>query len=154
MIRGLDAQRGNVAEMMSIPFQQTARYLQLYRYELTPSERQGIEAVLGNVEQVARDYDPAISDPVKAHLVKGAGARELAQYMKAWVTGLIHHPKVYVDAFLLHVYGWFDPGVVNTVRYEAYSELFPSRGLFPDADKFLIFFYSFSVGRVRYEAVG
>ena len=52
--------------MMSLPFQQTARYLLLYQQEITPEERAAIEAVLGDVGTVADKYDPASADPVKA----------------------------------------------------------------------------------------
>lgn len=141
MVRSLNAQKGSVAEMLSVPFQQTARYLQLYRSELSSEERQGIEAVLGDVDKVAMRYDPASADAVKALFVQDAQPSELFGYMKVWLTGFFRHPKVYVEAFLIHVYGWFDPAVVNSIRYEAVSELFPRNGLFPNANKVLVFWY-------------
>lgn len=141
MVRSLHAQKGSIAEMLSVPFQQTARYLQLYGGELSAEERLGIETVLGDVETVASKYDPASADPVKALYVQDTEPAELLGYVKAWMTGLCKHPKVYVEAFLIHVYGWFDPAVVNSIRYEAVSELFPRNGLFPDANKALVFWY-------------
>lgn len=144
MIHTLSAEKGSIAEMLSVPFQQTARYLQLYRQELTEEERAAIEAVLTDVNTVAANYDPDIADPVKALYQKNAGLRELAAYFKVWFTGFFRHPKVYIDASFVHVYGWFDPGVTNAVRYEAVSDLFRQGGLFPGAEKLLIFVYRFA----------
>ncbi len=135
-----DAQSGSVAEMLSIPFQQTARYLQLYRHELTGAEKTAIENVLQDVELVAANYNPDISDPVKA-LYCGKGMGDLGAYFKVWLGGLSKHPGVYFDAFFAHVYGWFDPGALNAVRYEAESELFPHPGIFNTTYKLMFFVY-------------
>ncbi len=139
----LDANQGKAAEMFSLPFQQTARYLQLYRDELGENEKRAIEGVLGDVNEVAASYDPDIADPVKRHYyyqdeVTGG---ELVQYFLAWGKGLFKHPSVYFEAFFAHVYGWFDPEVSNAPRYEAEYDLFSKRGLFNNADKVLVFVY-------------
>lgn len=144
MARALDAEKGSVAEMLSVPFQQTARYLQLYRHELSGEERAAIESVLTSVDMVADRYDPNISDPVKALYQKDSGFGALAAYFKVWFTCFFKHPAVYAEAFFAHVCGWFDPGVTNAVRYEAESGLFRQSGLFAGADKLLIFLYRFA----------
>ena len=59
------AEAGSPGEMLSIPFQQTARYLQLYGDELTEEELKAIAEVLTDPELVAARYDPDISDPVQ-----------------------------------------------------------------------------------------
>lgn len=135
------AEAGSPGEMLSIPFQQTARYLQLYGDELTEEELKAIAEVLTDPELVAARYDPDISDPVKALYLQDCGAAKLAAYFKVWITGFFKHPTVYLEAFFVHVYGWFDPGVTNAVRYEAQSELFRQGGLVPGADKLLLFVY-------------
>lgn len=144
LTQGLSAERGSVGEMLSIPFQQTARYLQLYRGELPAGEREALEGVFSDVELVAGKYDPDSSDPVKALFRKDAGIRELAAYFKVWFAGFFRHPAVYLEAFFAHIYGWFDPGVSNAVRYEAETELFRQGGLIPGADKALLFAYRFA----------
>lgn len=143
MVRALSAEKGSVAEMLSIPFQQTARYLQLYGNELTAEEREAIEGVLEDVSIVAERYDPDIADPVKALYRKDASFGELAAYLRVWAAGFFRHPAVYLQAFLAHIYGWFDPGVTNAIRYEAVSDLFRQEGLFPGARKLLVFWYRF-----------
>ena len=152
LMQGLGATPGSKGEMLSIPFQQTARYLQLYREELDSEEKGAIEAVLGDVDTVAANYDPDLADPVKALFHKDADASELAAYLKAWFRGLCRHPAVYVEAFLIHVYGWFDPAVSNSIRYEAAYDVIRQGGLFPNAEKLLIFYYRFA-GRVSLLAV-
>lgn len=144
LTQALGAAPGSTGEMLSIPFQQTARYLQLYRDEISPEERSAIEAVLGDVNDVAANYDPDIADPVKALFHKNASSKELIAYMGAWFRGLLKHPASYVEAFLVHVYGWFDPAVSNSIRYETGYQLISQEGLFPNAAKILIFYYRFA----------
>lgn len=138
------AEAGSPGEMFSIPFQQTARYLQLYGDELTEEEQKVIAEVLTDPELVAERYDPNISDPVKALYLQDCGTDKLAAYFKVWFTGFFKHPSVYLEAFFIHVYGWFDPGVTNAIRYEAQSDLFRQGGLISGADKLLLFVYRFA----------
>ncbi|MGN1148865.1 MAG: DUF6020 family protein [Lachnospiraceae bacterium] len=135
---------GSKGEMLSIPFQQTARYLQCYRNELDEEEKAAIEAVLGDVDTVALRYDPTISDPVKALFYKDATQAEIINYLKVWCKGFFKHPAVYLEAFFVHVYGWFTPSVSNAIRYEASYDVIRQGGLFPNAEKILIFYYRFA----------
>lgn len=146
LLTGLSAEKGKAAEMLSLPFQQTARYLQLYRQELTTQEEAAIAAVLGEAEQVAAMYDPKLADPVKSlyYAQEPVTGKELVEYGKVWFRDFFRHPCVYLEAFFTHVYGWFDPQVSNSVRYEAASGLFSRSGLFAGADKVLIFVYRFA----------
>lgn len=144
MIHSLSATKGSMGEMFSLPFQQTARYLQLYGNQLTMEEKSAIEGVLRDVNAVAANYNPDIADPVKALYRTDAHFTDLAAYLKVWVLQFFKHPGVYLQAFFVHVYGWFDPGAVNSIRYEATSELFSATGLVPGADKLLLFVYRFA----------
>lgn len=138
------ATEGSMGEMMSVPFQQTARYLQLYRDEITEEERVAIETVLGPVDKIAEVYDPESSDPVKALHDKGATTGAWMDYLVAWAKGFFKHPVVYVEAFFAHIYGWFSPNVSNAIRYECIAEDFSQQGLFPSAQKLLIFLYRYT----------
>ncbi len=139
-----DARPGSRGEMLSVPFQQTARYLQLSGAEISGEERAAIQAVLGDVGELAAKYDPSTADPVKACFRREASAGEIVDYIKVWAKGLIKHPVVYAEGFLVHVYGWFSPETSNSVRYEADHGLLHQGGLFPNAEKILIFFYRFA----------
>lgn len=144
LMQVLHASPGSSGEMLSLPFQQTARYLQLYRTELTVEEKEAIEAVLGDVNEVAGRYDPDISDPVKALFKKDAETAEILRYLGTWAKGFLKHPLVYIEAFFHHVYGWFSPAATNAIRYETQDyELIRQQGLFPQASKVLIFYYRF-----------
>lgn len=140
----LSAEKGSVAEMLSVPFQQTARYLMDHRYELTDEERKAIEGVLGDVNEVVKRYDPDISDPVKELYRRDAGVKQLAAYFKIWFRDFFKHPNSYFQAFFAHVYGWFDPGVTNSIRYEAETDLFREGGLIRGVDKVVLFAYRFA----------
>ena len=138
------ATEGSKGEMLSIPFQQTARYLQLYRDEISEEEKMAIETVLGPVDEIARVYDPKISDPVKMLHDKEATTEAWINYLIAWAKGFFKHPVVYVEAFFTHIYGWFSPNVSNAIRYECWTEDFSQQGLFPEAQKMLIFLYRYT----------
>ncbi len=142
--QALSAAPGSSGEMLSIPFQQTARYLQFYREELSEEERESIEAILGDVDIVASRYDPKISDPVKALFLKDASGADLLQYFKTWFNCFFKHPFVYIEAFLHHVYGWFSPAMTNAIRYETQYDVIAQEGLFPQASKLVLFFYRFA----------
>lgn len=145
LMQATGAVKGGAGEMFSIPFQQTARYLQLYSKELSPEEREAIEEVFGSAEHMAYVYDPNISDPVKALYDKSSTTEELMVYFGAWAKGLIKHPVVYVEAFLNHVYGWFTAGVNNGIRYEVpvYDSIFKP-GIFSETQKVVLFLYRFA----------
>ena len=76
----LSAEKGSMGEMLSIPFQQTARYLQLYGDELSAEERKAIDGVLQDAGLVAASYNPDIADPVKALYLKDSGVEKLISY--------------------------------------------------------------------------
>lgn len=135
---------GSKGEALSIFFQQTARYLQLYKTELQAEEKQAIEAVLGDVNEVAARYDPDISDPVKALFQKDASMAELVDYLTVWMKGFFRHPAVYFEAFFAHVYGLFSPAAANEIRYETTYEAIGQGLLFPQAEKILIFLYRYA----------
>jgi hypothetical protein len=144
LVQVFSASAGGKGEMLSLPFQQTARYLQLYKEEISDRERIAIKNILGDVDTVAASYNPDLADPVKALLKDDVSRSELFRYMTAWFTGLTKHPTVYAQAFLAHVYGWFTPTVSNSIRYETTYDVIQQGGLFPHAEKFLIFYYRFA----------
>ena len=91
------------AELMSVPFQQTARYVCEYGGEVTDYEREVIDRVL-DYEALAA-YDPVISDPIK-NLYKG---ESLTEYFKVWFQMFWKHPGCYVSAFINKSFGYLAP---------------------------------------------
>lgn len=143
LLISLSAQEGKAAEIFSLPFQQTARYLQLYRQEVTSEEAHAIEQVLGDLDAVAASYNPKLADPVKAFFYshEEVTTSELIDYFMVWAKDFFKHPGVYFEAFFHHVYGWFSPQVGNTIRYEAEYDVIPRDGLFEKADGIMTFVY-------------
>jgi len=100
--------KGSEKEMLSIPFQQTARYLLYFPEEVTEEERAAIEQVLP-FEQIAEVYYPEKSDAVKNKYRAEAGSQELMQYFKAWYSMFQKHPGIYIEAALEGSYGYYYP---------------------------------------------
>ena len=105
---------GETREMLSIPFQQTARYLRTYGEDVTQQELESISRVL-DVEYAVREYDPRLSDPVKDTSNPDMTTQDLAAYARAWLSMGLRHPGVYLDAWLNMIYGYFYPSDSNTI---------------------------------------
>lgn len=102
--------RGSVREMLSIPLQQTARYLSEHSNEVTLEERRALDDIFEtSLEEVAACYQPEIADPVKNCVVYYPEGRVLTAYLQVWWKQFLKHPDTYVQAFLNHTYGYFYP---------------------------------------------
>ncbi|MDE5974205.1 MAG: hypothetical protein K2G73_06000 [Eubacterium sp.] len=102
---------GSPREMLSVPFQQTARYIVEFENEITPEEEMNIRTILGGGEltlaEIAAEYVPDRSDPVKGEYNKYATTEDLLNYFKTWFAQLVKHPACYVEAFLNLNFSWF-----------------------------------------------
>lgn len=107
-------------EMLSVPFQQTARYVKNYGDEVTEEEKEIIDKILG-YDTLAKRYKPEIADPVKNQYNKYTTKDDLKEYFKIWLKGLKRHPGCYVEAFLNNTYAYFYPS--NNKWYIYYSKL-------------------------------
>ncbi|MDY5348338.1 MAG: DUF6020 family protein [Candidatus Ventricola sp.] len=105
---------GETREMLSIPFQQTARCLRDDGEDVTPQELEAISRVL-DIEYAAEHYDPRLSDPVKDTSNPDLTAGDLAAYARAWLSMGLRHPGTYIDAWLNMIYGYFYPSESNTI---------------------------------------
>lgn len=101
----LDIPAGSVGEALSIPFQQTARYVSEYGNEVTAGEKDGIDAILA-YDQLADNYDPELSDGVK-QFYKNTGKRDLLRYLVVWVQMGLKHPGCYLQATHANSYGYY-----------------------------------------------
>ncbi|MCM1026817.1 MAG: DUF6020 family protein [Roseburia sp.] len=101
--------RGNTGDVLSVPLQQTARYLREHYDELTPEETAVLQkGFTVGLDEIAGGYNPICSDPVKAYFQIPDSAY-LKSYFKVWLQQLRKHPDTYVQAFLNHIYGYFYP---------------------------------------------
>lgn len=106
---------GSVREMLSVPFQQTARYVKYHADEVTEEEKQAIAGVL-DYDSLAEVYAGSLSDPVKNTYNKAATGHELKNYFCAWFKMLLKHPEEYAAAFLNNYYGYFYPVVNDAMK--------------------------------------
>lgn len=109
-------------EALSLPFQQTARYVRDYGDEVTAEEREAISRVL-RYDVLAEKYDPENGDYIKETYNEEASAKDLADYFKAWWAMLKKHPRVYVEAAMNNYYNYFyigdDPAMAYTYEQSA-----------------------------------
>lgn len=108
VLPALGVEAGSVSEAMSIPFQQTARYVRDYGGEVTEEEREAIDGVL-TYDKLADGYQSFRSDNVKGGVRETATAREYLQYFRTWCRMSIKHPVVYLEATVANSYAYFDP---------------------------------------------
>ena len=106
---------GSIAEMLSIPFQQTARYVKYHGDEVTDEEKYAISRVL-DYDTLAQNYSGGLSDPVKRTYNKNAMGAELADYFVIWFQMFWKHPNDYMAAFLNNYYGYFYPVVNDAMK--------------------------------------
>lgn len=95
-------------EMLSVPFQQTARYLRDAPEDVTAEEYAAISAIL-DAENLAEKYNPEKSDPVKNTFRETASKEELRAYFQTWLSMLRKHPEIYFQATINNYYNYFYP---------------------------------------------
>lgn len=105
---------GSVREALSIPFQQTARYVRDHGEEVTEEEQRIIDAVL-QYDVLGEVYSANISDPVKATFRIEADSEDLKEYFAVWFAMLLKHPETYIKATINNYYGYVYP-VVNDIH--------------------------------------
>jgi hypothetical protein len=110
---------GGLQEAMSVPFQQTARYMKEYGDEVTDEEYKAINAILP-AKKLAKLYEPELSNRVKERYNQQATKKELKNYMKAWWNMGLKHPICYIDATLNNIYDYYD---INRTTYVSYTKI-------------------------------
>lgn len=109
-----DVQHNSPKEMLSLPFQQTARYVRDYGDEVTEEERVAIDGVL-RYELLAEEYYELTADPVKS-TYHAEGTGELIAYFKVWLQQFFKHPLCYVEATWNQNYYLLAPNIDNIVH--------------------------------------
>lgn len=101
---------GEIGEALSIPLQQTARYIVEHGDEITADERDVLEELFqSDLSVVAEEYNPEISDPVKALFAAHPSSEQLKAYFNVWAKQFIKHPATYIQAYFNQYYAYFYP---------------------------------------------
>lgn len=116
LLPALGVAPGGVQEALSVPFQQTARYVTLYGDEVTDDERTAIAAVLP-YEKLSELYSPPLSDPVKKEYRQDASRKDLTRYFKTWARMFFKHPQCYIEATLANTYEYFEINKRSSLTY-------------------------------------
>lgn len=123
-------QRGSIREALSLPFQQTARYVKEHEQDVTEQEKEIISKVL-DYENLSSLYDPVKSDAVKATYNSTTTKTELKEYLFVWVKQFFRHPMTYIEATVNQNYSllWPKAEVYNYYTDAIHEDYEPSREL-------------------------
>ncbi len=128
LLPGLKITNGSTREILSIPFQQTARLAHIHPEAFSEKEKRVVDKVLG-FDTLGDRYKPEISDPVKNEYNPHTTKKELKQYFRVWFHGFLKHPGVYLEATLHNTYGYFYPGHTRWYIYTKYYPLIQEEGV-------------------------
>ena len=123
----LEIPNTSIREMLSIPFQQTARYVKYHGSDVTDEEKDAIDTIL-TYDTLADRYNPILSDKVKNEYNKYATNEELMDYFASWFQMFWKHPMTYVNATVSNVYGYFYPATYRWYVYNTLNEKLPEAG--------------------------
>lgn len=101
-------EKGRISETLSIPVQQTARYLKYHKADVTSEEYSELQRIFVDIN-LGDIYEPDKSDAVKAKFKDNLTISELIIYGKIWGKHLFRHPDCYFSAFFNSTYGYFYP---------------------------------------------
>ena len=93
-------------ETLSLPVQQTARYLKEYPKDVTRHEKKVLADTFNNSTKLGAKYDPNIADPVKFYV---KDRFNLKAYLEVWLQMGIHHPLVYIAATFEGTNAYYNP---------------------------------------------
>jgi len=106
LVNATGADTGCISEALSVPFQQTARFVREHPELVTPEERAALDEVF-EFDYLAEKYNPWLSDPVK-NLFRG-DTSTLPSYMGLWFRMGLRRPLTYFAATIENSYAFFAP---------------------------------------------
>lgn len=98
--------KGNKEEALSIPLQQTARYVLEHGDEITEEEKSIINSVLP-YDVLAEKYNPERSNNIKYNFNNEADTETLQAYFRVWLKQFLKHPDTYIQATLSNTSGYW-----------------------------------------------
>lgn len=106
-------EQANPNETLSVPLQQTGRFVRDFGDEVADEEREVIDRVV-QYDQLAEVYTPWLADPIKSYINReDATDADRAAYRQVWMAQTLRHPVNALEAFVNLNYGWVYPGVTN-----------------------------------------
>ena len=116
LLPALKIPAGSIRETLSVPFQQTARYVKEHGDSIPLEDKKKIDKVL-EYDTLKDRYNPNLADPVKNKYNKYTTKKELKDYFGVWKKELLKHPDTYIEATLNNTFGYFYPDTSNWYIY-------------------------------------
>lgn len=107
-------------EALSVPFQQTARYVSEYGEEVTEEEKEAINGVLP-YDKLKKLYEPMLSDWVKEKFKQESTTEDLTKYFSAWWQMFLKHPGTYIESILNNTYEYWDMDKISDLEYYSFE---------------------------------
>ena len=111
---------GSIREMLSVPFQQTARLAKYHDDIISNKDKKIIDKVL-TYDTLSNRYDMELADPVKNKFNKYTTSEDLKEYFIVWGKYLLKEPVCYINATLNNTYGYIYPPKHNWYFYFKYD---------------------------------
>ena len=118
----------SIRETLSIPFQQTARLVKIHGNKVSDEDKKVIDKIL-DYENLAKDYNEDLADPVKNKYNKDAEMKDLMEYFGVWFKGLVKYPLLYVDATINNITSYFYPFESSWKVYHKLNPKLPLVGI-------------------------
>jgi len=100
-------QDGSIREALSVPIQQTARYMRNHEDDVTEYEWKILDDIFdGNAHELGDVYEPNRADAAKWKMVYYPTHEQLKNYFIVWMKQFIKHPATYIAAAFNEMYGY------------------------------------------------
>lgn len=110
----------SIREMLSVPFQQTARLAKYHPEAFSEEDKKIIDKIL-DFDTLGERYRADLSDPVKNKYNIYTTNEDLMKYFGVWAKGLTKYPVVYIDSTVNNIYGYFYPDTSKWYLYYTYN---------------------------------
>ena len=108
IIPALDILPGRISEAFSIPLQQIALTGKRQNQKMDEDLLEDLQYYF-DIPEIWRNYSPRISDPVKNNFAEEKYKIDPVRFWKFWLRLGITYPQDFIDAFLIHTYGYWYP---------------------------------------------
>ncbi len=113
-------------EALSLPFQQTARYVVEYNDEVTKEEKEVLNRIIP-YKKWALKYDPNLADQVKSRYNQDATEEDLAAYKEVWKQMYKKHKDAYIQATINNTYQYYYVDKISSMNYYDFNDYIQTR---------------------------
>ena len=106
----------SIRETISVPIQQTAALIVNKEEVISEEDKEIINKII-DYSAVKENYNPELADPIKNTYKNEATNEDLKNYFSVWFKYLMKEPKIYIEATINNVYGYFYPEAQNWYFY-------------------------------------